>query len=81
VNPVSYWERLKRRGVSRKTVEYIYRQHELEIPVSMIVQRLKKRREVDKKLGKSSTDFMLSEASVWNIIYQHRRFLENQKQG
>lgn len=79
MNPVSYWERLKRRGVSRRTVEYIMRQRDLEIPVSMIVKRLKKRREADRKQGKSSTDFMLSEASVWNIIYQHRRFLENQK--
>lgn len=60
-------------------MEYIIRQRSLEIPVSMIVRKLKGRREADKKAGKSSTDFRLSEQSVWNIIYQHSRTFGNQE--
>lgn len=61
-------------------MEYIVRQRDLEIPVTMIIRKLKGRREADKKAGKSSTDFRLSESMVWNIIYQHRRIFGDQKQ-
>lgn len=76
---VGYWEKLQRRGISRKTVEYIMRQRDLEIPVRMIISRLRKRREVDRKTKGTKTDFQLSEGQVWAIIYRHRRFLESQE--
>lgn len=80
MTPERFWANCQRRGVSRQTVEYIIRQRDLEIPVTMIVRRLKGRREADRKAGKSSTNFRLSENAVWNIIYQHRRIFGDQKQ-